>query len=428
MNISLLITLIAFIFVAVCLLTGKIPGSIACGTAVVILWSTHVITEKEAFANFVSSSIIVMVCMMIVTAALMRTDIMPAIADMVRKAKGGGITILLAVTMIVPYILCQFVGGVTSMIIVIPLAMALAKEAGVSPTAMVLPASVGAQAGLLSLPIGGGAAMYLLKNQLMAGVGVTEELGFWDLFFVRMPGTAAIFLFILLYGWKLLPQRGLGQSSMLDGNRNLEKSTLPQWKQNVIYAIFLATMVLLSICGKIGLTNTQVSLAAAMIVMLFRLVDEREAYASVNWPLIFMMSFMLSISTALGNSGAGEMLAGLLSPVYGSGNMIVAVTVTFIFCAAATQFMDNMTLVNILTPICALACVQNGMSALPVVVAIDASCLISFSTPLASPSSLLAYQLGGYNMKEMLKFNLPLIFISTVVSCVWIPVYISIIH
>lgn len=193
-------------------------------------------------------------------------------------------------------------------------------------------------------------------------------------------------------------------------------------------AIFLATMVLLSICGKIGLTNTQVSLAAAMIVMLFRLVEEREAYASVNWPLIFMMSFMLSISTALGNSGAGEMLAGLLSPVYGSGNMIVAITVTFIFCAVATQFMDNMTLVNILTPICALACVQNGMSALPVVVAIDASCLISFSTPLASPSSLLAYQLGGYNMKEMLKFNLPLILISTVVSCVWIPVYISMIH
>lgn len=428
MNISLLITLIAFLFVAVCLLTGRIPGSIACGTAVLVLWFTHVITEKEVFANFVSSSIVVMVCMMIVTAALMKTDIMPSIANLVRRAKGGGIAILLVVTMIVPYILCQFVGGVTSMIIVIPLAMALAAEAGVSPTVMVLPASVGAQAGLLSLPIGGGAAMYLLKNQLMASVGVAEELGFWDLFLVRLPGTIAIFLFVLLYGWKLLPQRGLGKSSMLDSGRKLEKSSLPRWKQNLIYGIFIATMVLLSICGKIGLTNTQVSLAAAIIVMLLRLVEEREAYASVNWPLIFMMSFMLAVSTALGNSGAGEMLANLLSPVYGSGNMIVAVVVTFIFCAVATQFMDNMTLVNILTPICALACMQNGMSALPVVVAIDASCLISFSTPLASPSSLLAYQLGGYSMKEMLKFNLPLIMISTVVSCIWIPIYISIAH
>lgn len=428
MNTSLVITLIAFIFVAACLLSGKIPGSVACGTAVVVLWASNVITEQEAFSNFVSSSIVVMVCMMIVTAALMKTDIMPYIAGMVRKAKGGGITVLLIVTMVVPYFLCQFVGGVTSMIIVIPLAMALASEAGVSPTVMVLPASVGAQAGLLSLPIGGGAAMYLMKNQLIASIGVSEELGFWDLFFVRMPGTIAVFLFVILYGWKLLPQRGLGESSMLDVNRKLEKSNVPQYKQVIIYIIFIATMILLSICRNLGIANTQIALGAAALVMLLRLVDEREAFSSVNWPLIFMMSFMLSISTALGSSGAGQVLASLLSPVYGSKNMIIAVVATFIFCAVATQFMDNMTLVNILTPICALACMQNGISALPVVVAIDASCLISFCTPLASPSSLLAYQLGGYSMKEMIKFNLPLVVLSTVITCVWIPIYMTIAH
>ena len=42
----------------------------------------------------------------------------------------------------------------------------------------------------------------------------------------------------------------------------------------------------------------------------------------------------------------------------------------------------------------------------------------SFSTPLASPSSLMAYKLGGYSMKEMLKFSIPIIALSTVVSII----------
>lgn len=287
---------------------------------------------------------------------------------------------------------------------------------------------MGAQAGLLAVPIGGASVQYILKNQMLAAVGVAEELGFWDLFLCRLPGIIAVFVFVLTIGWKLLPRRGLGNEELLEngGMKALQKSTLPQWKQNVIYVIFIATMILLSICRDIGIDNTLISTGAALLVVLLGFLKEREAFASINWPLIFMLSFMLAISTALNNSGAGEMLANLLKPIYGSGNPILACVVTFIFCAVLTQFMDNSALINILTPICALACMQNGMSALPIVVAIDASCIISFSTPLASPSSLLAYQLGGYSMKEMLKFNVPLVAIASLVSIIWIPIYFSV--
>lgn len=423
MDMGLIITIVAFIFVALCLLTGKIPGSVACGTAVLVLWMCNVITSEEAFANFVSSSIVVMVCMMILIGALLKTDILNIIAGWVRKSKGG-VMILLVATMVVPFFLCQFIGGVTAMITVIPLAIALAAEAGIASTVLVLPASVGAQAGLLALPIGGAAAMYMVKNQMMEAVGCTETLGFWDLCLARMPGTIAVFLFVLLVGWKLLPQRELGKSDMLENSdRALKKSTLSKGKQYTIYVIFIATMVMLSICNNLGISNMLVAMTAAILVMLLGFLNEREMFASINWSLIFMMSFMLSIATALGNSGASELLAGLLSPVYGSGNVVLAAGATFVFCAVLTQFMDNTALINILTPICVAACVQNGISAIPVVLAIDASCLVSFSTPMASPSSLVAYQLGGYSMKEMLKFNVPLILISSIVSIIWIPIY-----
>lgn len=212
---------------------------------------------------------------------------------------------------------------------------------------------------------------------------------------------------------------------MLDkgGISGLKRSELPQWKQNIIYAIFLAVLVLLSMSRSLGLNSMLITTVAALLVVMLGFLKEREAYSSVNWMLIFMMSFMLAIGTALNNSGAGEAIANLLQPVYGKGSTVLAVTVTFIVCAILTQVMDNNSLINILTPICAIAAYQNGIPILPIILAIDASCLVSFSTPLASPSSLLAYQLGGYSMKEMLKFNLPLIVISSIVSIIWIPIY-----
>ncbi|MBR6207946.1 MAG: hypothetical protein IKQ69_03010 [Oscillospiraceae bacterium] len=425
MNFGLILTLVAFVFIAYALLSGKIPGSIACGVSVVVLWLFKVITGQEALANFVSSSIVTMVAMMMITSALMKTDILTNIASLVRKFKGGTMILVIA-SMVVPFILCQFVGGVTAMITVIPLAIALAAEAGVAPTLLVLPASVGAQAGLMALPIGTGAIMYMLKNQILSSLGITDQaVGFWDLILGRMPGTLVVFLFVIFFGWKLLPKRELADTSALanGGTAGLKKSTLPKWKQYLMYAIFIAIMVLLSIARNIGLEPMFVAVAGSMLVAILGYLNEREMFSSVNWSLIFFMSFMLAISTALSNSGAGELLAGLLDPVYGTGNTFLACAVTFLFCAVLTQVMDNNGLINILTPICALAAVKNGIPVVPIVIAIDASCLVSFSTPMASPSSLMAYKLGGYSMKEMLKFNLPLIAISTIVSILWIPLY-----
>ena len=426
MNTGLILTLIAFVFVAVALLSGKIAPSVACGVAVVFLWLAGVIDMTEVFANFVSSNIVVMVGMMIVIAALLKTSILANIAGLVKKSKGNSIRLLLVIGMIIPFILCQFIGGVTAMITVLPLLIALAAEIGISPTLLVLPAFVGAQAGLMALPIGGAAAMYLMKNQMAANVGSTEALGFWDLCLTRLPGTIVLMVFVVLVGYKLLPKRALGDAEALDHKPDvLKKSQLPKWKETAAYIIFFGSLAAMIFSAQLGISNAQISTIAAFLCVLLGILNEREMYQAVNWSLIFMMSFMLAIVTALSNSGAGDLIASALSGVFGLGNMVLIVAIVFIVCVVLTQFMDNMSLINILTPICIMACMQNNISALPIICAIDCSCLASFSTPLASPSSLMAYKLGGYSMKEMLKFSVPLIALSAIVSIIWVPLYFS---
>lgn len=422
-NIGLIITLLTFLFVAFCLLTGKIASSVACGIGVLVLWFASVISEQEAFSNFVSSNIIIMVCMQIVTAALLKTDLLTKIAGLVTRSKGGERILIIAI-LIVPFFLCQFIGGVTAMITVIPLAMALAYEINVPPSLLVLSASAGAQAGLMALPIGFAAGWYLTRVQMAANLGIDAPLGFWDICLVRMPGIIAVFLFIIFFGNKLAPRRDLANEDLLAGKK-LVKSSLPAWKQNVIYAIFIAVILSMSFSSQLHVTNTQIAMAAALLVAVLGFVPEREMYSSVNWSLIFMMAFMLAITTALSNSGAGEILAQLLQPVYGSGSVIIATSVTFIVCVTLTQFMDNSALANIFIPVCILAADKNGIDVLPVIMAVEASCVLSFTSPLASPSSLLAYKLGGFSIKEMLRFNVPLVVLVTIISIIWIPLYFS---
>lgn len=423
-NLFLILTLVSFLFVAICLLTGKLPASVACGISVVFLWVTGVLTTTEVFENFVSRNIITMIGMMILVGALLKTNILIYISGLVRNFKGGGVRILLVAATIIPFILCQFIGGVTAMITVLPLLIALADEVDISPTLLVLPASVGAQAGLMALPIGGAASMFLMKNTIIANVGGIEELGFWDLSLSRLPGTIVVLLYVIFVGYKLLPKRHLTTTDAFDHkSATLSESQLPAWKQKAIYVLFTLTMLAMCFSKQIGVELTQIATISAIISILLGVLSEREAFQSVHWPLIFFMGFMLALATAVGKSGAGDLLAKSMSGLFSTGNLTLAIAGLFMILVILTQFMDNMALINIFTPIAVMAAMQHGLSSLPFVCAIDSSCLASFGTPLSSPSSLMAYQLGGYSMKEMVKFSAPVILLSSIVSILWIPLY-----
>jgi len=424
MNIQIILTLIAFIFVAVTMVSGKLPASVACGVSVTFLWITGVLTTEEAFANFVSNNSIVMVGMMIEIGALLKTNALRNIANQIRRAEGSGFRILLIASMLIPYFLCQFIGGITAMITIVPILVALAKEINVAPTKLILPASVGAQAGLYALPIGGGISIYLMKNQMMANLGCMEELGFFDLCLTRLPANIAVILFVIFIGHKLLPARDATDIGMQEQKTDImNESSLAKWQQTATYVIFIGSVIMMCFTKQLGITNTQIAVSGGLLVVILGILDEREMFQSINWSLVFLMAFMLAIVTAIGNSGAGELIASGLSGVFESGNAGLAVMVVFFVCIVMTQFMDNMIVINMITPITIIACMKYNMSALPFISAVDASGTASFSTPLSSPTSLIAYKMGGYSLWEMLRFTLTLLAITTVVSVIWIPIY-----
>jgi di/tricarboxylate transporter len=420
---QLFLVLIAFGFVVVFLCWGKIPSALTCVVAVVFLWVTGVLSTQEAFGNFISNSLITMLAMMVVSTGLLKTNILTNITNLVTKSQGGGVRILLIVTIAIPFLLCQFVGGITALITVIPLLLSFANAAKVPHSTLILPASVGGQFGIGLLPIGLSATAFLQKNQILENLGSDFRFGFWDIAVTRFPGVLVSLVFIILFGYRMLPKHDIKDTDALNQNE-VKKSELPQWKERAAYIIFFGTMVGMIFSGKLHLSLGMVASVGAILMIATGVLKQNEAFAGINWSMLFMVGSMMGVATALGNSGAGNILAEKISMVI-TPNMSVQVIViiTFLFCVIVTQFMDNGTLINVLTPLMILACMKSGINPLPVLCVIDISSVSSIMTPMAAPSSALTYSMGGYSIWQMVKFGLPVILIEFIVTVIWVPLY-----
>ena len=427
MNLDLWITLGCFGFVAFAMLSGKIAPSVACGGAVCVLWITGVLSGEEVFRGFTAPNVLVLVGMMIVVGTLLRTGLMDRIASLVLRSRGNGLPMLLACAMAIPFVLCHFIGSVTALITVLPLLIALAEETGIPASRMVLPASIGAQAGQFVLPVGGGVAQFLWINEIAESLGSSERLGFWDQPLVRLPAALAVMIYVAVLGYKLLPERDIPPAEWRNVAPETQKNdTLPPWKETAVYGIFAACVILMGCSARLHVPMHFISTAAAVLCCLLNVCGERDYFRMVNWPLVFVIAFLMPMSTALHNSGAGEWMAGLLSGVFCSSNLFWLCGSLFLIVGLLTQVLDNTALSNLTVPIVIIACGEHGVSMLPAVCAVRAAALVSFCTPLASPASLTAYRLGGYSMKEMLRFTVPCVAIYGLITALWIPIYFSI--
>lgn len=413
----------AFLFMIVFMIWSKIEPFIVVTMSLGFLWFTGVLDTSTAFGQLSGNTIIVMIFMMMCSAGLMKTNILIHITRLVKKLNGGE-GLLYVVAMVTPFILCQFMGGVSSLMTTIPLLVGLADTNNIPRTRLILPALVGSQFGIGLFPIGISTSLFLQKNQFLSIMNSPYELGFFDIMLTRLPGVIAAMLFVVLIGYKLLPDVPGRCSSDIPEEIQLKKSQLCMWKENVSYFIFIAVLVGMIFNDQLGVSGGQVAFLGAVLYLALGILPQREAFASVNWAIVFMVAFGIAMSSSLVSSGTADIIADLTSRVItDKTSLILLCIVIFIFCAIVTQFFDNNTLVNIMTPVMIAACGGVGLNPLPIICCVDLSSMASIMTPLSGPGGMLAYTMGGYSYKDMIKFSAPLILVQAIVTAVWVPFY-----
>lgn len=157
---------------------------------------------------------------------------------------------------------------------------------------------------------------------------------------------------------------------------------------------------------------------AATLLVLFGALPIREAYDTIEWPILIMLGALIPVSEAIRTTGATELIAGWLSHVAGMMPPSGAVALVLVAAMAVTPFLNNAATVLVMAPIAASFATQLGYKpdAFLMATAIGAAC--DFLTPIGHQCNTLVMGPGGYKFGDYSRLGAPL---SLIVILVGVP-------
>lgn len=170
-------------------------------------------------------------------------------------------------------------------------------------------------------------------------------------------------------------------------------------------ATFAAAVVLVTV----GVLPVQLAFAAAAVVMLtFGLLSLKQAYDSVDWPVIMLLACMMPVGFALESTGGAQTLANLVTSIAGNSGPIVALAVVMVGAMTLSDVINNAAAAVLLAPIGISVAESLGVSSDPFLIAIALGASCAFLTPIGHQSNTLVMGPGGYRFSDYWRVGLPL--------------------
>ncbi|HKS89443.1 MAG TPA: SLC13 family permease [Stellaceae bacterium] len=151
--------------------------------------------------------------------------------------------------------------------------------------------------------------------------------------------------------------------------------------------------------------------AAALAIVLLRLLPLREAYAAIDWPVIIMIGAMIPVGEAVSTSGTADLVAAGLShlapvlPAYG------ILAVILIASMLVTPVLHHAPAVLVMGPIAASLAHKLGYHVDPFLMAVAVGAGSDFLSPVGHQSNTLVMAPGGYRFADYWHLGLPLSFL-----------------
>jgi di/tricarboxylate transporter len=180
-------------------------------------------------------------------------------------------------------------------------------------------------------------------------------------------------------------------------------------------------MIVLLATGAVPPAVAGLLAAGALVVGGVLTID--DAYRGISWSTVILVGGMLSLSTAMVQSGAADTLADGLVDVVGDAGPYALLLGLFLLTAALGQLISNMATALIVIPVAVTAAADMDVSAKPVLMTVAVSAAAAFLTPVATPANLMVMGPGGYRFGDYWKLGLPLLALFGVVAVLLVPVF-----
>ncbi|HEY4365804.1 MAG TPA: SLC13 family permease [Steroidobacteraceae bacterium] len=147
---------------------------------------------------------------------------------------------------------------------------------------------------------------------------------------------------------------------------------------------------------------------AALLIVLSGSLSLREAYETVDWPILIMLGALIPVSETIRTTGDADLIARALSNVAHGLPPYGAVALILVTAMALTPFLNNAATVLVMAPIAASFASNLGFrpDAFLMAVAVGAGC--DFLTPIGHQCNTLVMGPGGYKFGDYARLGAPL--------------------
>jgi Na+/H+ antiporter NhaD/arsenite permease-like protein len=148
--------------------------------------------------------------------------------------------------------------------------------------------------------------------------------------------------------------------------------------------------------------RTLAALLGASLVILLKLVDQHEAFASVDFNVIFLLAGMMIIANVMAKTGIFQWIA-VEAVRRAQGKPYQLLLLTSVITAVVSAFLDNVTTVVLLTPITFFVAQRLGTSPVPFLVSqVIASNIGGTATLIGDPPNIIIGSQMGKDFNDFL--------------------------
>lgn len=167
----------------------------------------------------------------------------------------------------------------------------------------------------------------------------------------------------------------------------------------------------------LGFVPVQIAFTAAVILMVItKIVNLREAYESVDWPIIILLGAMIPVGAALEATGGAQRIADVILQVSSQFPPVFALIILLVATMFLSDLVNNAAAVVLMAPIGIKIALGMSASVDPFLIAISIGASCAFLTPIGHQSNTLVMGPGGYKFGDYWRMGLLLEVIVLVVS------------
>lgn len=154
------------------------------------------------------------------------------------------------------------------------------------------------------------------------------------------------------------------------------------------------------------------------VLVLAKLVSLREAYRSIEWPIIVLLGFLIPVGEVLQTTGATDLIAAGILSASSDAPLWAILALLMVSSMLLADVVHNTPTALIMAPIA--FSIANKMSLHPdaFLMAVAIGAASPFLTPVGHQSNTLVMGPGGYSFRDYWRMGLPL---DAVIVCVGVP-------